>query len=124
MASEKERSGISTGKHVHVLCFQHHSEMVANPLSESAQGVLYACREPGCLVRYDSSRGYFIGGNSVETIEREITPRVTCSVDGQPMYLAEVMPERKSFRLWKCPECKETRTNGETSDGLEKKMGA
>ncbi len=124
MASEQERLGTGTGKHVHVLCFQHHTEMLANLLSESAQGVLYACREPGCPVRYDSSRGYFIDGNSVETIEREITPRVTCSVDGQPMYLAEVMPERKSFRLWKCPECNETRTNGETWDGFEKKMGA
>jgi hypothetical protein len=98
--------------------------MLAKLLSESAQGVLYACREPGCLVRYDSSRGYFIDGNTVETVEREITPRVTCSIDGQLMYLAEVMPERKSFRLWKCPECNETRTNGETSGGLEKKIGA
>ena len=121
MASEKERSGTGTGKHVHVLCFQRHTEMLANLLSESAQGVLHACREPGCPARYDSSRGYFIDGNSVENTEREITPRVTCSVDGQPMYLAEVMPERKSFRLWKCPECNETRTNEETSGGLEKK---
>ncbi len=98
--------------------------MLAKLLSESAQGVLYSCREPGCLVRYDSSRGYFIDGNAIETIEREITPRVTCLIDGHLMYLAEVMPERKSFRLWKCPECNKTRTNEEISGGLEKKMGA
>jgi ribosomal protein L37AE/L43A len=26
-------------------------------------------------------------------------------MDGMPMYLVEVLPERKSFRLWKCPKC-------------------
>ena len=124
MASKQERLGTSTGKHFHVLCFQHHREMLAKLLSESAQGVLYSCREPSCLVRYDSSRGYFIDGNAIETVEREITPRVTCSVDGHLMYLVEVMPEKKSFRLWKCPECNETRSNEETSGGLEKKIGA
>src|SRR5260370_27519802 len=117
MGSEQERLGKGKGKHVHVLCFQHHTEMLANLLSESAQGVLYACREPGCPARYDSSRGYFIDGNSLENIEREITPRVTCSVDGQPLYLAEVMPEVKSFRLWKCPECNPTRTHANTTTG-------
>jgi len=32
-----------------------------------------------------------------------------------PKYLAEVRPEKKSFRLWKCPECDAIRTNGEIS---------
>jgi hypothetical protein len=31
------------------------------------------------------------------------------------MYLAEVRSEKKSFRLWKCPECDAIRTNGEIS---------
>jgi len=33
--------------------------------SDPSQTTAYACREPGCLVRYDSSRGYFLvqGGN-------------------------------------------------------------
>ena len=55
MASEQERLGTSTGKDLRVLCYQHHTEMLIRLLSEPREGVLYACREPGCLVRYDSS---------------------------------------------------------------------
>jgi len=86
--------------------------------------MLYTCRQPGCLVRYDNSDGYFIDARDAKTIEQETTPRVTCPNDGHFMYLAEVMPQRRSFRLWKCPECNGTRTNKETSGGLGKKMGA
>jgi hypothetical protein len=124
MASEQERLGTSTGKELHVLCYQHHTEMLLRLLREPAEGLLYTCREPGCLVRYDSSHGYFIDTNDAETIEQETTPRVGCPNDGQLMYLAEVMPQRRSFRRWKCPECNGSRTNEETSGGLEKKMGA
>src|SRR5438132_1123912 len=98
--------------------------MLAKLPTESAERALYVCREADCPVRYDSSQGYFIDTNVVETIEREITPRVTCPTDGQLMYLAEVKPERKSFRLWKCPECNNTLSNEEASGGLEKKIGA
>ena len=86
--------------------------------------MLYACQEPGCLVRYDFSHGYFLDTNDAKIVELEILPRVSCSNDAQLMYLAEVMPERKSFRLWKCPECNGGRTNEEISGGLEKKMGS
>ena len=98
--------------------------MLPRLLSEPAEEVLYACQEPGCLVRYDSSHGYFIDTRDPETIEQETTPRVSCPNDGQLMYLAEVIPQRSDFRLWKCPECNGSRTNEETSGGLEKKMGA
>ncbi len=85
----------------------------------------YACQEPGCLIRYDISNGYFLDTNDAKTIELEIIPRVNCSNDGQRLYLAEVMPERRSFRLWKCPECNQSCINNEeTSGGLGKKMGA
>lgn len=124
MASEQERLGTSTAKDLRVLCYQHHNEMLPRLLSEPAEGVLYACREPGCLVRYDSSRGYFIDAGDAETTEQETVPQVSCPNDGQLMYLAEVIPQRRSFRLWKCPECNESRTNEETPGGLEKKMGA
>jgi len=124
MASKQEGLGTSTERDLHVFCYQHHIEMLPRPLSESAEGVLYACREPGCLARYDSSHGYFIDTNDAETIEQETTPRVNCPNDGQLMYLAEVMPQRSSFRLWKCPECNGSHTNEETSGGREKKMGA
>ncbi len=56
--------------------------------------------------------------------EREIIPRVACSKDAQRMYLAEVMPGRKSFRLWKCPQCDARKTNEEITGGLGKKIGA
>jgi hypothetical protein len=29
------------------------------------------------------------------------------------MYLAELKPEKKDFRLWKCPRCNGTQTNEE-----------
>ncbi len=86
--------------------------------------MLYACQVPGCLIRYDMARGYFLDTEDLKTIELEILPRVRCSKDGHYMYLAQVMPERSSFRQWKCPECDETRNNEESSAGLGKKMGA
>jgi len=124
MAREKETLGTSTRKDLHVLCYQHHTEMLVRLLSNPAERPLYTCRERSCLVRYDSSDGYFVDTRDAKAFEEERTPGVICPNDGQPMYLAEVMPERSSFRLWKCPECNESRTNEETSGGLEKKMGA
>jgi hypothetical protein len=78
--------------------------------------LLYACQEPGCFIRYYSSQGYFIEPQDGDRSEPEIKPGVHCPKDGRVMYLAEVRPERKSFRLWKCPECNAIRTNGEFSD--------
>ena len=124
MASEKERSGTSTRRDLRVLCYQHHIEMLLEIDGELLDAVMYACREPGCLVRYDSSHGYFIDTKDAKTIKREMVPRVSCHSDEHPMYLAEVRPERRSFRLWKCPECNASRTNEESSPGLGKKMGA
>jgi hypothetical protein len=76
---------------------------------------LYACQEPGCFIRYYSSQGYFIEPQDGDRSEQEIKPSLHCPKDGRVMYLAEVRPDRKSFRLWKCPECSEMRTNGESS---------
>jgi hypothetical protein len=122
---DPERLGTSTGKELHVLCYQHHTEMLLRLLSEPAEGLMYACREPGCLVRYDSSAGYFIDTEDANTIEQETTPHVSCSNDGQLMYLAEVSPQRRSFRLWKCPLCNLSYINDEETSGrLGKKMGA
>jgi hypothetical protein len=84
--------------------------------SEPVETSLYACQEPGCYVCYDSSQGYFISKQDADTTDLDIRPRVNCPHDGHPMYLAEVRPEKKSFRLWKCPECKTIRTNEEWSD--------
>ena len=120
MACELERLGSCTRKDLHVLCYQHHTEMLLTPVSESPEGLLYACREPGCLVRYTDLDGYFIDTKDPKTVEEERTPRVSCPNDAQLMYLAEVTPQRRSYRLWKCPECNASHTNGETSDGLGK----
>jgi len=111
MASEKETLGTSTRRDLHVLCYQHHTEMLLSLLSEPAEGLLYACREPGCLVRYYSLHGYFIDTKDAKTIEQETTPLVNCANDGRLMYLAEVMPQRSSFRRWECPECNGSSTN-------------
>jgi|ERR1051325_956513 hypothetical protein len=119
-----ERLGTSTRKDLHVLCYQHHKKMFPSLVSEPAEGVLYACQEPGCLIRYAAARGYFLDTQDLRTIEMEIMPRVSCRSDGRPMYLAQVNPENSSFRLWKCPECDQSRNNEKTSGGLGKKMGA
>ena len=125
IADERERLGTSTRKEFDVLCYQHHTEMLLRLLSEPAEGLVYSCEEPGCLVRYDSAHGYFLDTEDAKTIEQETPPHVSCSNDGQLMYLAEVDPERRSFRLWKCPECSLSCSNDEeSSGGLGKKMGA
>ncbi len=111
----KERRGSSTGKDLHVLCYEHHTEMLLECRSEPPDTFLYACREPGCFVHYYRSQGYFIEPQNGDRSELEIKPSVRCPKDGRLMYLAEVQRERKSFRLWKCPECSAIRTNGEIS---------
>jgi hypothetical protein len=124
MANRPERLGTNTREVLYVLCYQHHSEMLPRPLSESAEALVYACQQAGCLIRYDGSHGYIIDTRDAQTVEEEKTPEVSCPNDGQHMYLAEVMPQRRSYRLWKCPECNATRTNEETVDGLGKSAEA
>jgi hypothetical protein len=127
IADEPERLGTNTGKELHILCYQHHTEMLLRLLSEPAEWPAYACQESGCLVRYDRALGYSLDTEDAKTIEQETTPHVNCSNDGRLMYLAEISPKRRSFRLWKCPECNLSRINDndeESSGGLGKKMGA
>jgi len=99
-----------------VLCYEHHTEMLLECRSEPAETFPYACREPGCFIHYSNSQGYFIEPQNGDRSEPEIKPGVHCPKDGQLMYLAEVRLERKSFRLWKCPECNAIGTNGEFSN--------
>jgi len=89
--------------------------MLLESRSGLAETFLYACREPGCFIHYYISQGYFIEPQDGNGGEPEIKPGVHCPKDGRVMYLAEVRPERKSFRLWKCPECDAVHTNGEIS---------
>lgn len=97
--------------------------MSLEPKSESVDA-LFWCQEPGCLIRYNASQGYFLNTQDNVTLKEEIPPRIFCSVDKSPMYLAETQTKSKSYRLWKCPECGTSRTNEEISDGWGKTAGA
>src|ERR1700739_1432753 len=98
--------------------------MPPNPPSESKEPLVYVCHELSCPIRYSGSGGYFIDSGDKEAIDREIRPRVLCAWYGHPIYLGKVQAEIRSFRLWKCPECDESRTNEGPTDDLGKEMGA
>jgi hypothetical protein len=112
-----ERLGSNMRKDLHVLCYEHHAEMLLEYRNDPAETSLYAyaCRESACFIRYSSLQGYFIESQDADKSDLEIKPAVHCPKDWCPMYLAEVQPGNKSFRLWKCPECNTTHTNGEFS---------
>ena len=95
------------------LCYEHH--VLMRPVQILAKGEMYpaptlayACTESGCLIYFSSSTGYFMTP----------IPNVTCPHHSLPMYLAEVKPQDRSFRLWRCPQCDATHTNEETLQGL------
>lgn len=100
------------------LCYEHHREMRLDP-NVSGNGTtpahepVYVCQESDCSVRYTSAAGYFIAPREGRLAEEEILPRVRCPHDGAPMYLGEVNPEERSFRLWQCPLCKATSKRGQ-----------
>lgn len=81
----------------------------ANP----AQEPQYACQESGCLIRYTRAEGYFVAPPEIGHVQEEILPRVRCPHHGAPIYLEEVRPQERSFRLWRCPLCKAASTSGQ-----------
>jgi hypothetical protein len=100
------------------LCYEHHREMKLNRSflntdGDETQTIVYGCTEPDCLVHYNASRGYFMLNQNGNRDETEIVPRVRCVLDGAPMYLAEINPEKRGFRQWTCPHCGAKRTNEE-----------
>lgn len=97
-----------TAKQLHALCHEHHLEMRMNGAADPE----YACPKPDCAVRYTPSNGYFIAAKQ-GPLELDILPRRRCPSDGQAMYLAEVDPGKRGFRLWRCPQCDSSRTNEE-----------
>jgi hypothetical protein len=106
---------------LNVLCFEHHVEMRPTQVllkigAESQQLPAYVCQEPGCFVRYSTTSGYFVAAEDGTRVEGELTPRVSCpEEDGRPMYLAEVRPEQRNYRRWRCPDCGKSLTNEELS---------
>lgn len=100
------------------LCYEHHTEMrLVSMLSGNGtkpdQEPSYACLEPDCLARYTSTEGYFVAPRETGQVEEEILPQVRCPQDGALMYLGEVHPQERSFRLWKCPLCKAASRSGQ-----------
>jgi hypothetical protein len=88
------------------------NRLVATP-GERKKVEGYLCPEPGCSVGYNRREGYFMMIPQKEYTERDMIPYVSCRRDGGLMYLAETKPDNRSFRLWRCPRCKMTRTNRE-----------
>jgi len=93
---------------LHVLCHKHQEELGLAPVGFGKHGaptVVYGCPKPDCHVYYSSSEGYFILSDNGHAVLTESVPLVRCEHDQIYMYLAQVLPEKKSFRLWKCPKC-------------------
>jgi len=116
-------SVVQMTRRLRALCYEHHVEMMLSQIPGKNEGVdaqmlAYACTEPDCLVHYDSSSGYFIVSQNANTSEVDMVPGVRCAHDGMPMYLAEINPEKRGFRLWRCPRCDGRRTNEEGLAGL------
>ena len=105
-------------KELRAFCHEHHVEMRLNQGLADNEGDLtqmrvYACPEADCLVHYNVYRGYFILSQSGNTDDVDMVPSVRCLHDGAPMYLAEIDPGRRDFRLWICPQCDARHTNEE-----------
>ena len=110
-------------KELRALCYEHHAEMrlnqsLLNSEGDPIQELAYACTGPDCLIHYNIYRGYFILSQNGNTNELDMVPRVRCSHDGTPMYLAQIDPDKRDFRLWRCPRCDGRRTNEEGLIGL------
>jgi hypothetical protein len=100
MTVEKTRTDL------HPLCYEHHLEMklVHVHPKRNISGLVYACPKADCSIHYNGPAGYFVVGS---------IPRTRCPHHGLRMYLAEVRPRKRSFRLWRCPlpGCKARLTN-------------
>jgi len=110
-------SRVHKDRDLHPLCYEHHMRMQSSQIdatSDELKRVLgYFCPEPGCSVGYTCRDGYFVVIPGREYTEEEIIPCVSCPCDGGLMYLAQISLDTRSFRLWKCPLCKMSRTNRE-----------
>lgn len=102
---------MSPSKELQPLCYEHLTEMMhlpdmmlhENDLLKAKEGTAFVCSELSCPVSYNTLDGYFIAAAEGDRVEKSRAPRVFCPNDRTPMYLAEIHPEHKSYRLWKCP---------------------
>jgi hypothetical protein len=116
-------SATQLNKEPHALCYEHHVKMrfsheSSNGERDAAQPAVYACTEPDCHIHYNISRGYFLLSQNGSGNDWDEMPKVKCFLDGAPMYLAEIDPEKRAFRLWRCPQCGASLTNEEGLVGL------
>lgn len=101
------------------LCYEHHAEMRLVPTvsgngTKPTREPKYACQESDCQVYFTSAEGYFVVPHETGQVEEEMLPRVRCPHDGALMYLGEVRPRERSFRLWRCPLCAAASTSEQT----------
>jgi hypothetical protein len=101
----------------HLLCHEHLKMSLHEILLESGregeQILAFACTEPDCRVHYNFCRGYFLPSQEGRSDELGMVPRLRCPRDGMSLYLAGINPEKRGFRLWKCPQCDGKCTNDE-----------
>jgi hypothetical protein len=95
-----------TKRDLRPLCYKHHVEMKPIQLEKSTNpfttySLAFACPLSGCFICYACRTGYF-GVEDGDQGKRAEAPQVSCPQDGQPMYLAEVHPQNRSLRLWRC----------------------
>jgi hypothetical protein len=93
------------------LCYIHHVEMKPVRLKKVTHSFItlslaYLCPVSGCAIRYTGNAGYFAGRVKEQGKQTGVL-RVSCPMDGRPMYLAAVHPEHTALRLWRCakPNC-------------------
>lgn len=103
-------------KELQPFCYEHLSEMMpyGDDLPKAKTGTAYVCSVWDCLVSYNSLDGYFIAAKEEDRVEQSTMPSIHCPKDGTPMYLAEIRPEHKSYRLWRCSQCGKSLTNLES----------
>ena len=100
-----------SSKALRPLCYTHNVEMKLIQLKEivhslATYSLVYLCPRSGCQIGYAGKTGYFAHG--VEGHSRQTGAlRVSCPLDGQPMFLAAVHRENTAVRLWRCakPNC-------------------
>jgi hypothetical protein len=101
------------------LCYEHHIQMECRDLrwrpGKPTRMRYYACPKRGCSINYSPPHGYSMLNKGAECLARSMTPCVSCPGDGRLMYLAQVKPDARAFRLWRCPQCQGTSTNEEFS---------
>src|SRR5438552_16692032 len=87
------------GEEFRPLCFEHHAEM---KLGLDGRSRLFFCDIPGCTISYTTSRGYLFSLSAIQS-EVQALPNVTCVLDGNPMYLAEVNRRIRAFVCGNAP---------------------